>query len=119
MTNLLLTLFVPYLLAGADPAPKAPEIVYVKFGMIKVNGETFKKDIVIENGKVKKRGEVGEKSGTEVVSGIRTPSLILCASWKTRMLVFQSLRTTGIVWHYSCFVPPGHASTQRKHTGPR
>ena len=55
MTNLLLTMFVPILLAGADPAPKPPEIVYVKFGEIKVNGETFKKDIVIENGKVKKR----------------------------------------------------------------
>ena len=55
MTNLLLTMFVPYLLAGADPAPKPPEIVYVKFGEIKVNGETYKKDIVIEKGKVKKR----------------------------------------------------------------
>jgi hypothetical protein len=55
MTNLLLTLFVPFLLAGADPAPKPPEIVYKKFGEIIINGETYKKDIVIENGKVGKR----------------------------------------------------------------
>ena len=43
MTNLLLALFVPCLLAGADPAPKPTEIVYVKFGVIKVNGEIYKK----------------------------------------------------------------------------
>lgn len=55
MTNLLLTLFVPFLLAGADPAPKPPEIVYKKFGEIIINGETYKKDIVIENGKAGKR----------------------------------------------------------------
>jgi len=55
MTNLLLALFVPYLLAGADPAPKPPEIVYVKFGVIKVDGKTYKKDIVIDKGQVKKR----------------------------------------------------------------
>jgi hypothetical protein len=55
MTNLLLALFIPYLLAGAEPAPKPPEIVYVKFGVIKVDGKTYEKDIVIENGKVKKR----------------------------------------------------------------
>jgi hypothetical protein len=55
MTNLLLTLFVPYLLAGAPPTPQPPDIVYVKFGEIKVDGKTYKKDIVIENGKVHKR----------------------------------------------------------------
>ena len=55
MTNLLLALFVPTILAGAEPAAKAPEIVYVKFGVIKVDGKTYKKDIVIEKGQVKKR----------------------------------------------------------------
>lgn len=55
MTNFLLALFVPSLLAGADPAPKAPDIVYVKFGVIKVDGKTYKKDIVINKGKVEKR----------------------------------------------------------------
>jgi hypothetical protein len=55
MINLLLSLFVPCILAGAEPAAKAPEIVYVKFGVIKVDGKTYKKDIVIEKGQVKKR----------------------------------------------------------------
>jgi len=55
MTNLLLALFVPTILAGAEPAAKAPEIVYVKFGVIKVDGKTYKKDIVINKGKVEKR----------------------------------------------------------------
>jgi hypothetical protein len=55
MTSLLLALFVPCLLAGADPAPKPPEITYTKFGEITVNGKTYKKDIVIEDGQVRKR----------------------------------------------------------------
>ncbi|MFC1654763.1 MTH938/NDUFAF3 family protein [Myxococcota bacterium] len=55
MTNLLLALFVPYLVAGADPTPKPPDIVYVKFGVIKVDGKTYENDIVINKGKVERR----------------------------------------------------------------
>jgi hypothetical protein len=55
MTGLLCLVFVPVLLSGGEPVAKAPEIVYEKFGEIAVDGEVYKKDIVIEDGKVRKR----------------------------------------------------------------
>ena len=86
-TNLLLTLFVPFLLAGADPAPKLPEIVYVKFGVIKVNGETFKKDIVIEKGKVKKRKKGKSKDQKAKYGHTPLTSLEKSIPWDCKTLV--------------------------------
>ena len=86
MTNLILALFVPYLLAGADPAPK-PEVVYVKFGEIKVNGKTYKKDIVIKNGKVKKRKKGKSKDQKAKYGHTPLTPLEKRIPWKCKTLV--------------------------------
>lgn len=40
---------------GQNKSTEPPKITKIKFGEIKINGETYEKDVVIENGKIRKR----------------------------------------------------------------
>ena len=56
MNAILFPLMVIHLLlSGSEQKSKPPEIVYEKFGKITVNGEILDHDIVMENGKARKR----------------------------------------------------------------